>query len=105
MSSATDHVVTACVDCDAGREMGCQTFCCRLLVRLKPHEMVPNEEGLAPKGFVDKTEDGYCVHMDRETNRCGIWQTRPEICREYDCNGDEVLQVVLRRFHQHRRCS
>ncbi len=25
----------ASVDCAKGREMGCQTYCCRLLVRLR----------------------------------------------------------------------
>ncbi|MEJ2105766.1 MAG: YkgJ family cysteine cluster protein [Acidiferrobacteraceae bacterium] len=85
------------VDCDAGRRLGCQTFCCRLLVRLDPDEQVPTgEPGTPPKGFVDKDEQGYCVHFDRERSLCRIWQQRPRICREYSCNGDPLLQVVLR---------
>jgi hypothetical protein len=85
------------VDCDAGRRLGCQTFCCRLLVRLDPEEREPSEEpGVAPKGFVDKDEEGYCVHFDRERSLCRIWERRPRICREYSCNGDPLLQVVLR---------
>ena len=54
------------VDCEKGRQMGFQSFCCRLLVRLKPHEMKPSKNGMAAKGFVDKGEDGYCVYIDRE---------------------------------------
>lgn len=92
----TEEAKTVFVDCDAGRRMGCATFCCRLLVRLKPHEMVPSEDGCAAKGFVDKDEKGLCVHLNREHWGCNIWQERPQICREYDCNSDFLLQIVLR---------
>lgn len=90
------ETTTVFVDCDAGRRLGCGTFCCRLLVRLKPHEMRPGEDGLPAKGFVDKTPDGLCVHMDAESGRCGIWEERPETCREYTCNDDFMLQVAVR---------
>lgn len=86
----------ALVNCDQGRQMGCATFCCRLLVRLKPHEMQAGENGAPAKGFVGKTADGLCIHLDRESWRCGIWDKRPEICREYDCNSDPLLQIALR---------
>ncbi len=76
--------------------MGCATFCCRLLVRLKPHERETAASGEVAKGFVDKDEQGLCVHLNRESWRCDIWAQRPEVCREYDCNQDVLLQVVLR---------
>ena len=75
--------------------MGCDSFCCRLLVRLEPDEMDYTVEGV-PKGFVDKGEDGNCIHFDNDTNLCRIWEKRPKICRAYDCNSDFMLQVVLR---------
>jgi hypothetical protein len=85
------------VDCEAGRAMGCGTFCCRLLVRLDPEEREPAEGSTPQKGFVDKSpEDGLCVHLDRETCLCRIWERRPRICREYDCNADLLLQIALR---------
>jgi len=87
---------TVIVDCEAGRRMGCATFCCRLLVRLKPHEMDKPKGHAAVKGFVDKDEQGMCIHLNRENGRCEIWEKRPEICREYDCNQDFLLQIVLR---------
>lgn len=85
------------VNCDAGRRLGCRTFCCRLLVRLDPDERVPSDEpGMPPKGFVDKDEEGFCVNFDRKRELCRIWARRPRVCREYSCNGDPLLQVVVR---------
>lgn len=83
-----DH---ASVDCARGREMGCQTFCCRLLVRL-------DEDERAPSGgsFVEKHADGYCVHLDRGNHQCTIWERRSRTCRGYDCNSDFLLQVAVR---------
>jgi hypothetical protein len=85
------------VDCEAGRRLGCQTYCCRLLVRLEEDERVESDDGTPTKGFVDKDEDGYCIHFDRETKRCRIWQHRPRICRSYDCNSDDLLQIAIRQ--------
>ncbi len=82
------------LDCDAGRRLGCNTFCCRLIVRLREDEREPSD---ACKNCVDKDlRDGFCVHLDRETHRCGIWSRRPAVCRAYDCNRDPLLAIVLR---------
>ncbi len=84
------------VVCDAGRKMGCQTFCCRLLVRLAPDERSACNKDGVPKGFVDKAADGYCINLDRATHRCAIWAERPRTCRGYNCNGDFLLQVAVK---------
>lgn len=85
------------VNCEAGRELGCKTFCCRLLVRLAPEEREPSRDGVPSKGFVDKDlQDGLCIHLDRENHRCAIWATRPKVCREYHCNDDEMLVAAVR---------
>lgn len=89
------EIETTFVDCEAGRALGCNTFCCRLLVRLKPHEMDPSDGHTAAKGFIDKDDKGYCIHIDQTTWMCGNWENRPEVCREYSCNQDPLLQVVL----------
>ncbi|HKB60500.1 MAG TPA: hypothetical protein VKC56_10705 [Gallionellaceae bacterium] len=81
----------ASVDCARGREIGCQTFCCRLLVRLDEDERAPG-----CGNFVEKAGDGYCTHLNREHHLCGIWDRRPRVCRAYDCNNDFMLQVALR---------
>ncbi|NOX43747.1 MAG: hypothetical protein GXP19_08470 [Gammaproteobacteria bacterium] len=84
-----------CIDCEEGKRLGCQTFCCRLLVRLRPEEMEKTLDGSTPKGFVDKDPDGICIHMNRDSGSCNIWEKRPQTCREYECNSDFLLQVVL----------
>lgn len=84
------------VDCGAGRALGCQTYCCRLLVRLDPEEREKGDGVHTPKGYVDKTEDGYCINFNRQTYRCDNWHERPRACREYSCNGELLLQVAMR---------
>ncbi len=84
------------VNCEEGRRRGCQTFCCRLLVRLKPRERDPGQPDNLAKHCVDKDlETGYCVYLDRSCWQCGVWEDRPSVCRSYDCNHDPLLQVVL----------
>lgn len=98
MNARAGDIPEIVVDCEAGRRMGCQTFCCRLIVRLTPDErsaMAP-EDGL--KSCIDKDpETGLCVHLDLETQLCGIWDRRPQVCRGYSCNRDPLLQIALRR--------
>lgn len=91
--------IEAPVDCDAGRRLGCATFCCRLIVRLAPDE--PHPTGERRGNCIDKDPvTGLCVHLERGTQRCGIWDKRPRICRAYDCNHDPSLQVVLREGYR-----
>jgi Fe-S-cluster containining protein len=84
------------VDCETGRKLGCQTFCCRLLVRLDEDERKPGRDGAPAKSFVSKDADGYCVNFDRDTNLCRVWEERSRTCRTYNCNGDFLLQVAVR---------
>jgi Fe-S-cluster containining protein len=66
-----------------------------MLVRLQQDEMEPGDGITAVKGFVDKDPEGYCVHIDRDSGFCHNWENRPKVCREYTCNSDFMLQVVL----------
>lgn len=83
---------TVCIDCDAGRRMGCETFCCRLWLRLTEDEA---KEFGGDRGL-EKGEDGLCKYLDRNTRLCTIWDRRSAACRGYDCNHDDLLQVVLK---------
>lgn len=94
MSETND---TALIDCDAGRKLGCKSFCCRLLVRLEEHErneVDPVTQRL--KGYVSKKENGRCCHQDDKSGLCTNWENRPTICRQYDCNHDPFMQTVIR---------
>jgi len=85
------------LDCAAGRRMGCATYCCRLIVRLGPNEQDPLDPR-REKSCVDKDRTtGLCIHLDPERELCRIWEQRPQACREFDCNQDYRLQVVLER--------
>lgn len=85
------------LDCDMGRAMGCASFCCRLIVRLRPGERAPGMSHATDKSCVDKDPTtGLCVCFDQETSRCAAWDERPQTCREYDCNRDPLLPIVLR---------
>ncbi len=85
------------VDCEAGRRLGCDNLCCRLMVGLTPADL---EAGLEPQsplsGLLKQDIDGRCHYLDRENWRCTIWDKRPLPCRLYDCNQDPKLQVVLK---------
>ncbi len=91
---------TAILDCEEGRRRGCETFCCRLIVRLQEGERDPVQVHNTQKHCVDKDPDGLCIYLNRENKKCAVWEKRPQICRVYDCNQDPLLQVVLRDgFH------
>ncbi len=79
------------LDCDAGRRLGCGSFCCQLIVRL-----TEDEEKHFCKRMLDKDAQGYCEFFDKQDGMCRVWATRPEVCRGYDCNSDMLLQVALR---------
>jgi uncharacterized protein len=84
------------VDCEAGRALGCQTFCCRLLVRKDPVSPENEVNDNASGRFIEKGADGFCICLDRKTYLCKIWAERSSVCRGYDCNYDLLLQAALR---------
>jgi uncharacterized protein len=84
------------IDCKRGHELGCETFCCRLIVRLGPSDPPEYDPAGRRKSCVDKDlATGLCVHLDVQTRRCSIWPRHPTVCRGYDCNEDPLLRVVL----------
>lgn len=36
-------------------------------------------------------KNGFCVHWVPETHSCGIYESRPALCRTYDCRKDERI--------------
>lgn len=98
-----EHDPDVCYTCLLGKEVtsSCRcAACCRHLIleaSLEDAVREPRvkEEGSPIKGFTDELEgyllnaaDGPCVFLDRGTNLCAIYETRPLMCRLFDCNGE-----------------
>lgn len=85
----------SCLNCDYGRARGCRTYCCQLLIRLSEADAKRLYPERPEMRFIEKDADGYCVHLDRETYGCKIWKERPEVCRQFNCNKDFMLQIAV----------
>jgi len=44
-----------------------------------------------------RLDDGWCIALDRDTMRCGIYERRPGVCRDYETGGSDC--VTERRLH------
>jgi Fe-S-cluster containining protein len=77
------------VDC-AARMHICHAVCCKLDFALSAEEV---ERGavrwdLGRPYFIRHGSSGHCVHNDRETGACGVYDDRPAPCRHYSCATD-----------------
>lgn len=77
------------IDC-ASRVHLCRAACCRLQVGLSGEDV---REGILRWDLdnpyaLSKGEDGWCVHMDRGSCRCTVYEARPTPCRGFDCRKD-----------------
>jgi Fe-S-cluster containining protein len=77
------------VDC-AARMHVCHAVCCRLDFALTAEEV---ESGavkwdLGQPYVIRHDAGGFCVHNDRATGGCGVYEHRPVVCRRYSCAGD-----------------
>jgi Fe-S-cluster containining protein len=85
---------TVDIDC-ASRVHLCQAACCRMSFALSQQDV---EEGvvkwdLGRPYLIAQDGDGYCRHLDRESNSCTVREQRPLPCRGYDCRKDERVWV------------
>jgi Fe-S-cluster containining protein len=86
------------IDCE-NRIPLCGAACCKLPLALSGEDM---REGivrwdLGQPYMIAHGDDGYCVHMDRCTHHCGIYQQRPIPCRGYDCRADRRIWLDFER--------
>ena len=64
----------------------CEAVCCRLTVviadsdRVAEHLTTHSENGIK---IMAHGEDGWCVALDRVNRNCGIYTTRPDVCRRF----------------------
>lgn len=87
---------TAHVDCE-NRLYACQAMCCKFPFALSQQDV---EEGivhwdLGRPYMIAHGDDGYCVHLDRETYACTVREHRPVPCRGFDCRENEKWPVWL----------
>jgi Fe-S-cluster containining protein len=80
------------IDCE-NRIALCRGACCRLSFALTVQDL---EEGhvrwdLGRPYMIRHDDDGYCHHVERATKRCGIYESRPVVCRAYDCRKDKRI--------------
>lgn len=77
------------VDCDA-RMPVCKAICCHLKFPLTVQEVdAGNVKWDIGHPYIIRHESsGACTHNDTATGRCGVYENRPAVCRNYTCAGD-----------------
>ncbi len=80
--------MSACSQCDA--------VCCRLTVVLQPGDRIParytthTDAGLH---VMARDAEGWCVAVDGARMQCGIYETRPQVCRRFVMSGPYCREV------------
>jgi hypothetical protein len=82
----------AAVDCENLIHL-CRAACCKLPLALSREDVRENvvQWELGQPYMIAHAGDGYCVHMDRHTCGCTVYEQRPIPCRGYDCRKDERI--------------
>jgi Fe-S-cluster containining protein len=80
------------IDCENRLHL-CRAACCRLQFALSRQDV---EEGVVKWDFgrpymIRQTPSGHCVHLERQTCRCAVYDQRPVPCRAYDCRNDKRI--------------
>ena len=80
------------IDCEARLPL-CGAACCKLPLALSTEDVRERvvRWNLGHPYMIDRGADGYCVHLDRQTHRCGVYQQRPIPCRGNDCRNDRRI--------------
>jgi Fe-S-cluster containining protein len=82
------------VDCEACLHI-CKAACCKMPFALSKQDV---DEGIIQWEFgrpymIAHGEDGYCIHLDRNTYQCSVHEHRPVPCRGFDCRDNEKWPV------------
>jgi Fe-S-cluster containining protein len=78
-----------------GRLPLCRALCYSFIFALTKEEVQRGHIKWNPERpyFIARDEDGFCLHLDRKTLMCGIWEERPRRCRQYDCRQDTNVWI------------
>lgn len=80
----------------------CEALCCRLTVVLQPEDQVASHlTATSPQGLrvMARGEDGWCVALNASKMNCGIYESRPSVCRRFVMDGPYCKDI--RRRHSH----
>jgi Fe-S-cluster containining protein len=82
------------VDCESRLDT-CKAVCCKLPFALSRQDV---EEGIIRWEFgrpylIAHGDDGYCVHLDRNTYKCTVREHRTVPCRGFDCRNNKQWHV------------
>lgn len=60
--------------------------CCHLVVELNPLDRVPEEWVVEHDGVrcMEQRGNGACVALDDATQLCTIYDSRPQVCRDFE---------------------
>jgi Fe-S-cluster containining protein len=80
------------VDC-AARMHVCHAVCCSLPFPLSAAEVEAGDVkwDLGHPYVIRQSAEGYCVHNDRSTGGCDVYDRRPGVCRGYSCAHDDRI--------------
>lgn len=80
------------VDCEARMPI-CKAVCCSLKFPLSPREIEAGRVkwDLGHPYVIRHSDQGFCVHNDRASGRCAVYENRPQVCRDYSCATDERI--------------
>jgi Fe-S-cluster containining protein len=84
------------IDCESRLHI-CKAICCKFPFALSRQDV---EEGIVRWNFgrpylIARGDDGYCIHLDRETYKCKVYENRPVPCRGFNCKDNEKWKVWL----------
>lgn len=82
------------IDCASLMHL-CRGRCCTLHFKLSEQDL---DERIVKWDYsrpyiIRQGGDGYCVHNDRATHFCTIYENRPGVCRTYECRKDKRIWV------------
>lgn len=83
------------IDCEA-RVPLCRARCCTLPFPLAAQDLDERAvrwEYSRPYLIARHSDDGLCVHNERGSCKCTVYEQRPAACRTYDCRNDRRIWV------------
>lgn len=86
------------IDCE-NRKHVCRTACCSFAYALSLQDIREGIRWSLGKPFMNAREaGGYCVHLNKDTLTCSIYERRPAVCRQYSCRNDHRVWLDFEKM-------